>query len=307
MNEELNYYKLDDFYRKCMDGTIDMHRLIKLKDRAQTKEYRISFVRHVLYLCNHHNTNLLDILNTLKDKIETFVKRLIRENFYIKSYIQSVISEWSLNLEPEEMFNKINEVFKYDDFMEENKTFNQLMGGMKSLERNIMKKEYNEDTDIRDTLSLLFTNCTDCKDKIKKHTERLIRITSNLEPTYNYLLTDLSMKHKPNYLEMANESEQNSSIFNRLINTSTDRDIPDNINTIFLNYILLVNLLKKEYHFLITSLKAIDYNLSERHNSLNVMMDGLNIKDVQPVIMDSNIDIEEDDEDEEQEGGFSLF
>ena len=237
MNEELNYYKLDDFYRKCMDGTIDMHGQIKLKDRAQTKEYRISFVRHVLYLCKHHNTNLLDILNTLKDKIETFVKRLIRENFYIKSYIQSVISEWSLNLEPEEIFNKINEVFKYKDFMEENKTFNQLMGGMKSLERNIMKKEYNEDTDIRDTLSLLFTNCTDCKDKIKKHIERLIRITSNLEPTYNYLLTDLSMKHKPNYLEMANESEKNSSIFNRLINTSTDRDIPDNINTIFLNYI----------------------------------------------------------------------
>ena len=71
--------------------------------------------------------------------------------------------------------------------------------------------------------------------------------------------------------------------------------------------ILLINLLKKEYHFLITTLKAIDYNLSERHNSLNVMMDGLNIKDVQPVIMDSNIDIEEDDEDDEQEGGISLF
>ena len=62
MNEELNYYKLDDFYRKCMDGTIDIHRQIKLKDRAQTKEYRISFLRHVLYLCKHHNTNLLDIL-----------------------------------------------------------------------------------------------------------------------------------------------------------------------------------------------------------------------------------------------------
>jgi hypothetical protein len=305
MNEELNYYKLDDFYRKCMDGSIDIHRQIKLKDRAQTKEYRISFLRHVLYLCKHHNSNLLDILNTLKDKIETFLKRLIRENFYIKSYIQSIISEWSLNLDPEEMFNKINEVFKYEDFMEENKTFNQLMGGMKSLERNIMKKEYNEDTDIRDTLSLLFTNCTDCKDKIKKHIEKLIRITSNIEPTYNYLLIDLSMKHKPNYLEMANESEKNSSIFNRLINTSTDRDIPDNINTIFLNYILLVNLLKKEYHFLITTLKAIDYNLSERHNSLNVMMDGLNIKDVQPVIMDSNIDI--DEEDEEENEGFSLF
>ena len=50
------------------------------------------------------------------------------------------------------------------------------------------------------------------------------------------------MKHKANYLEMANESEKTSSVFNRLINTSTDRDIPDTINMIFSNYVLLLNL-----------------------------------------------------------------
>lgn len=304
MNEELNYYKLDEFYQKCVDGSIDIRRQIKLKNRDHTKSYYISFLRHVLYLCKSQNLNLLDILNTLKNKTENYVERLIRENYYIKGYIQTIISEWSLTIEPEQIFDKMNEVFKYESFMDENKTFNQLMGGMKSLERSIMKKEYNEDTDIRDTLSLLFTNCTDCKDKIKNHIETLIRITSRLEPTYNYVILDLSMKHKANYLEMANESEKTSSVFNRLINTSTDRDIPDTINMIFSNYILLLNLLKKEYHFLITSLKAIDYNLSERHNSLNVMMDGLNIKNVNAVNMDSKIDI---DEEEDQEGGFSLF
>ena len=31
MNEELNYYKLDDFYRKCMDGTIDIDSALDLK------------------------------------------------------------------------------------------------------------------------------------------------------------------------------------------------------------------------------------------------------------------------------------
>ena len=38
------------------------------------------------------------------------------------------------------------------------------------------------------------------------------------------------------------EVEQNSSIFSRLLNTSTDIDIPKNINTIFLNYILVINM-----------------------------------------------------------------
>ncbi len=306
MNEELNYYKLDDFYDKCMKGDITMNKQIKLKNRDHTKEHYISFITHVLYLCNHNNTNLLDILNTLKDKIETYVKNLIRNNYYVRTYIQTIIQEWALTVDSESIFDKGNESIKYEEFMKHNRDFNELIGGMKSLEKNILKNEYNEDTDIRELLTMLFTNCTDCKDRIKAQIEQLIRIVSNLEPTYNYLILDLSMKHKANYLEIANESEQNSSIFNRLINTSTDRDVPDNINTIFLNYILLINLLKKEYHFLITSLKSIDYNLSEHHNSLNVMMDGLNIKDVQPVIMDSNMDIKEEGN-EKKEEEFKFF
>ena len=304
MSDELNYYKLEEFYKKCMDGSLDIHKQIQLKDLSQTKIYNVSFLRHVLYLCKSNNTNLLDILNKLKEKIETFLKRLIGENFYIRSYIQTIINEWSLDLEATGIFNNMMEVFKYDNFINENKTYNQLMGGMKGLERNILKKNYSEDTDIRDTLTLLFTNCTDCKDKINKHIKKLTKITMDLEPTYNYVLIDLSMKHKPNYLEMVNEANEKSSVFSRLLNTSSDRDIPENINMIFSNYLLIINLLKKEYHYLITTLKKLDNNIHEKHNSLTVLMNGLNIKGVQPVNIDSKIDIVESDE---EERGFSLF
>ena len=304
MSDELNYYKLDEFYTKCMNGSLDIRKQIQLKDISQTKIYNVSFLKHVLYLCKTNKTNLLDILNTLKDKIETFLKRLIDENFYIRLYIQTINNEWSLDLEANNIFNKIQNVFKYEDFINENKTYNQLIGGMNGLERNILKKEYSEDTDIRDTLTLLFTNCTDCKDKIKRHIDKLTKITYELEPTYNYVLVDLSMKHKPNYLEMVNEANKKNSIFNRLINTSSDRDIPENINMIFSNYLLVINLLKKEYHYLITTLKKLDSNIHEKHNSLNVLMNGLNIKNVQPVNIDSKIDIVESDD---EERGFNLF
>ena len=112
------------------------------------------------------------------------------------------------------------------------------------------------------------------------------------------------MKHKPNYLEMVNEANEKNSVFNRLLNTSSDRDIPENINMIFSNYLLVINLLKKEYHYLITTLKKLDSNIHNRHNSLNVLMNGLNIKNVQPINMDSKIDIVESDEEEK---GFNLF
>ena len=304
MSDELNYYKLDEFYQKCMDGSLDIRKQIQLKDTTQTKMYNVSFLKHVLYLCKTNKTNLLDILNKLKVKIETFLKRLIDENFYIRSYIQSINNEWSLDLDAGNIFNKMQDVFQYDSFIEENKVYNQLVGGMNGLERKILKKEFTEDVDIRDTLNLLFTNCTDCKDKINKHIEKLTKITYELEPTYNYVLIDLSMKHKPNYLEMVNEANEKNSIFNRLLNTSSDRDIPENINMIFSNYLLVINLLKKEYHYLITTLKKLDSNIHEKHNSLNVLMNGLNIKNVQPVNMDSKIDIVESDE---EERGFNLF
>ena len=125
MNEELNYYKLDEFYQKCVDGTIDIRRQIKLKNRDHTKSYYISFLRHVLYLCKSQNLNLLDILNTLKDKTENYVERLIRENYYIKGYIQTIISEWSLTIEPEQIFDKMNE-FGIKDTTKKNKGFNLL-------------------------------------------------------------------------------------------------------------------------------------------------------------------------------------
>jgi len=64
-----------------------------------------------------------------------------------------------------------------------------------------------------------------------------------------------------------------------------------------------INKLQSKNRDLQDKVEYLKYELS-KHNSLNVMMDGLNIKNVNAVNMDSKIDI---DEEEDQEGGFSLF
>ena len=176
MNEDLNYHKLDDFYMKYMTGEYNIHDSIKLHNTQKTNTYTISFLTHILYLCKTNNMNLLDILNTLKDKIELYLKTLIRENYCIKHYIQSIINEWSLSIEPENIFNSDNEKFPYQKFVDENLTYNSLIGGMKQLENRIKKNNYEKDGNIKDTLMLLFTNCRDCKSKIKKHINELINI-----------------------------------------------------------------------------------------------------------------------------------
>ena len=149
---------------------------------------------------------------------------------------------------------------------------------MKGLERCIQNKEYVVDGELKDMMLLLHTNCKDCKEKILYHIQNLLNLINEIEPTYNYLLIDLSMKSKTNYLEKVDEIHDNSSVFGRLLNTSTDKDIPTNINKIFMNYILVINMLKKEYHYLITTLKSINKDLDNRHGSLDGLVKGLNLQ-----------------------------
>ena len=47
---------------------------------------------------------------------------------------------------------------------------------------------------------------------------------------------------------------------------------------IFLNYILVINMLKKEYHYIITMLKTINKDLDNKHISLDGLVKGLNIQ-----------------------------
>lgn len=275
---DLQYYTTDEFLNLYVKGDKSIDEMLSLDDLKHTTTYRISFLNHLLYLCKTNNTSLLDVMNRLKDMIVNYMKRLINENFYIKSYIETIIKEWSLILEADDIFDDMKGVFKYDDFIQQNKIYNELVGGMKGLERGIQNREYVVDGELKDMMLLLHTNCKDCKEKILYHIQNLLDLINEIEPTYNYLLIDLSMKSKTNYLEKVDEIHDNSSVFGRLLNTSTDKDIPKNINKIFMNYILVINMLKKEYHYLITTLKSINHDLDNRHGSLDGLVKGLNLQ-----------------------------
>ena len=296
---DLQYYTTDEFLNLYVKSDKCIDEMLSLDNLKHTTTYRISFLNHLLYLCKHNNLSLLDMMNRLKDMIQNYMKRLINENFYIKSYIETIIKEWSLILEADDIFDDMKGEFKYDDFILQNKMYNELVGGMKGLERGIQNKEYIVDGELKDMMLLLHTNCKDCKEKILYHIQNLLDLINEIEPTYNYLLIDLSMKSKTNYLEKVDEIHDNSSVFGRLLNTSTDKDIPKNINKIFMNYILVINMLKKEYHYLITTLKSINKDLDNRHGSLDGLVKGLNLQSSSSESNSTSIlDLDESSDDE---------
>ena len=71
------------------------------------------------------------------------------------------------------------------------------------------------------------------------------------------------------YMEYIKNNDNTVSIFDSLVVNKNDADIPDNINTIFLNYILIINMIKKELHYIITIYESILEKLSEKYSMLN--------------------------------------
>ena len=95
------------------------------------------------------------------------------------------------------------------------------------------------------------------------------------------------------------QAQENVSIFESLITNKNDSDIPDNVNTIFLNYILIINMIKKELHYIITIYQSILEKLDNKFNMLNKLKEGLSIKDNINTIKKENI-LNEEPEEESQ-------
>ena len=302
--DNLKYLEKKDLVDKCSDGSINVHDNIKLKNKVQNTLHYISFLEHLLYLCTSKNTNLLKILFNIKKNIEKNVNKYI-DNIYFNECIQKTINEWNLEIEPEDIFNNSDETYNYDDFIENNKNYNELLFNITGFESIIQKKNNQFDDDIKDSVIIILTNCNESIDDLKTELKKVMNVITNLAPDYNYLLTDLSTKSKKMYMEYIKEQNKNSSIFDSLITNKNDSDIPDNINTIFLNYILIINMIKKELHYIITIYKSLLIKLNEKFNILNKLKESLSIKDnVNTIKKEELIDDEDHIEDEED---FSFY
>jgi len=301
----LKYFNKNDLIKKCSEGNINIHNDIKLKNKVQNTLHYITFLEHLLHLCTSNNLNLLELLFEIKEKIENNIKNNIN-NQYFSEYIGKSIEEWNLEIEPDDIFNNYNETYNYENFVENNKNYNELLFNINGFENIIQKKDNQFDDDIKDSILIILINCNESIDSLKVELKKVIKVITKIEPEYSYLLTDLSTKSKKMYMEFIKNNDSNVSIFESLITNKNDVDIPDNINTIFLNYILIINMIKKELHYIITIYESILEKLNNKFTMLNKLKESLSIKDnvntlKKEEILDERNDIgniEDDDEDD---------
>ena len=273
----LKYLDKTELIEKCSIGKINIHSPIKLKNKSQNTLHYVSFINHILHFCTDNKDNLLKILFKIKSQIEQNMKKSLK-NYYFDQCIEQSINEWNLTLNADDIFKNNNKKYDYNEFLKMNKNYNEFIFNMNGLENIIEQKNNKYDEDIKDSIILIIENCEEYIELVEEQLQYSIDIIKNIEPEHLYLLIDLSTKNKDVYMEYIDNNTKNASFFENMITNKNNIEIYDNINTIFLNYIYIINMLKKELHYIITVYKSILQKLIEKLSSLGKLKDSLNIK-----------------------------
>tara|TARA_B100000900_G_scaffold406204_1_gene416910 strand:+ start:158 stop:1180 length:1023 start_codon:yes stop_codon:yes gene_type:complete len=291
--EQLNYFQLDDIIQLCVTGDIDMHEPIEITNKFKNQRVEISLLKHFLILCKQQQIPLIHILSRLRCQLREHLLQLIRDNAFIRHYTQNVIEEWRLDCPPEELFqdgleqcnySEGSDLFDYSLLTNEQKKSQEGGHRLLVIERGLESRQSEnlpvtlEFADqIRGKIKDLHADCVGCVDRVKQHSSDLMSKFRMIDPEHLAVITDLASKSKPTYLEYSNQFKQDDNpIFASFLNDTHDLNIPENIHTIYLNYLITLNMIKKEINYMNHSFKHILKQMNPNLVVLTKFMDGFN-------------------------------
>jgi len=290
--DQLNYYDLDNILSKCVSGEIDMHEPIEVTNKLKNQRTEMSVLKHLLILCQSDKKSLIHILSVLRYQIKSQLLELIDDNAFIRHYIQNVIQEWTLDVTPVDLFKdgldqcgyqEGGDLYDYGQLINEKKCSQEGVHKLKVLEDGLKTRQAEYKPMTREFADLiqgkvrdLHTECDGCMGRIKTQTSETMEKGKMLDPKHKDIIIDLSCKTKATYLEYSDRLKEDSSAFSTFLSEKQDLDIPDNIHTIFLNYLITLNMIKKEMNFITHSFKGLLTDIQPKMVVLNKFMDGLN-------------------------------
>jgi len=308
--EDLNYYDLDALVNKCVEGELDIHKPLEITNKLRNKRHEVSFLHHLLVQCKTLQRPLIVILSILRHRIKGRLLQLINDNAFIRHYIQSIIYEWSLDISPADIFvdglSTLDEfmldgeenLFDYDKLIGEKKACQRAGGLLITLEKDIGENQFRHvpfnraySSDIEDRMRDIHTQCYDCMSRVRQNIQEVDTKYSSLEPKHIEVLLDMSTKCRSEYLEHSARNDESSIAV--LIADKNGVDIPENIHTIFLNYILVLNMIQKEMKYILTNFQKLMEDVQSKTLVMSRYMDGLSLDDFMDDIPDEGEEGEE--------------
>jgi len=251
---DMEHIDMKTLVKKMIEGEIQINRPITITSKDRTNTQCITFMSHLLKYNGVTKKTMFIFLNETLDIFNNQLLKLMKHP-PINNFIQNIKNEW--NITDNILYDNDNEKLEDNVKLLEGliEQINELC--MEFKETN-MKVESNNITDVVvedelveniDKFSKNINKFSDNTDELNKYIDDMVE---NINKVNVEVLMDLSMKDKLLYLK-----------FNDI---KKDNKISSSIHNIFLNYILIVNLIKKHliyYKNVIKKVNEISENMGK--------------------------------------------
>ena len=249
----MEHIELKQLVNMCIKGRIQIGRPIMLTSRDRTQTTNVSFLNHLLKYNEIKQEKLFTLFFKILQMFNSFYGNTMNKSTTFNRYVQHVKKEWNVDT---------HILYEYNTSLERSrKTIEQLLENMNILCRQF--KELNmrfstnnmtdviEEDEMMDGMDEFLEKVRDIGGEIEELSSVINSISEGIEGLNMGTLLDLSMKDKTMYLEFGGVDD--------------DVNIPENINISFLNYVYILNLIKKHivyYRRILSKVKNISDNMS---------------------------------------------
>ena len=237
------FLELKLLVKEMIEGKIQINKPLVITSSDRTKTEELSFLSHVLKYNDVKKETMFVFLNEVLEVFNKEMNKLMR-NRNVQRYIDGVKGEW----------DDLSDILFKDLFTEDQvklmesllENINELCRRFKEINTTVESNNVTdvvEEADLVDRMDTFVKSIKEFNENTEEIMEQLDRYEGNLNKLNTCVLLDLSMKNKKLYLEFNGVTE--------------DRGIPENIQNVFLNYLLILNLIKKQIVYYKKTVKKV--------------------------------------------------
>jgi hypothetical protein len=269
-----------------------MHEPIEVPNQSQTMKNEMTVLKHFVILSKSDNVPLIHILSKLRCVLKEKLQSLLTGNAFVRHYAENVIKEWRLSITVDELLKDglgacEDDLFDYPSFTKELECSQKGGATLEDIERILQQRqeqytpmtpEYSQE--MKRKVAELHAECNECSDRVKQHSVQAMTTYKTMDPHHLQVLIDLSSKPKSAYLEFSNSFRGTNDTFAVFLSETNGIEIPDTVHTMFLNYLITLNMIKKEMNYINHSLKQIVVYMNPKLDTLRNLVKGFTAQEV---------------------------
>jgi hypothetical protein len=265
----LDDYSLPKFVDLVAKGDLGPSSYAEIPNMSGNEMRRISFLEHCDALCKRHKTTRLRLLSVLQQKLNGDMIVRLNQSPVFKEKLSRVLSEWGEDdRDPTDLFRCPESCYDQDNLIESMDKIRLYDDELKSLDTDVG----DHDSGLYNSLEGLRNNFHDCGQNLQENLLQIEERCNEYEPLHRGVLCDLSTRHKPFYLdELLNDDKEGNMI--QHVNKRVNRHIPDKINMIFLNIVLVPTLMAKEMEMNKHKCLSMKKGIDEKQQRLGEIME----------------------------------